>query len=339
MDEKEMDEMNRGGGKVRGPAAETGEPASGKRHGPAHGGHAHSHAHAEPLDHLNRAFLVGIVLNVAYVVVELAAGFFLNSVSLISDAGHNLSDVVSLVLALLAFKLARVKPNSKYTYGYKKSTVLVSLLNACILLVAVGVIVWESIGKLREPHPVEGGAIAWVAGVGIVINAFTAWLFMKDRKRDLNVKGAYLHMAADTLVSVGVLIAGVVIQLTGWYIVDPLIGIVVGVVILFSSWGLLRDSMTLTLDGVPRGIDPKKVKQTMLDQKGVIGVHHLHIWALSTTENALTAHVVVDDLAEEKEIKHAVKDALTGVGIQHATLELEKSGECAEQSHDIYCND
>ena len=173
MDEKEMDEMNRGGGKVRGPAAETGEPASGKRHGPAHGGHAHSHAHTEPLDHLNRAFLVGIVLNVAYVVVELAAGFFLNSVSLISDAGHNLSDVVSLVLALLAFKLARVKPNSKYTYGYKKSTVLVSLLNACILLVAVGVIVWESIGKLREPHPVEGGAIAWVAGVGIVINAFT----------------------------------------------------------------------------------------------------------------------------------------------------------------------
>ena len=254
MDEKEMDEMNRGGGKVRGPAAETGEPASGKRHGPAHGGHAHSHAHAEPLDHLNRAFLVGIVLNVAYVVVELAAGFFLNSVSLISDAGHNLSDVVSLVLALLAFKLARVKPNSKYTYGYKKSTVLVSLLNACILLVAVGVIVWESIGKLREPHPVEGGAIAWVAGVGIVINAFTAWLFMKDRKRDLNVKGAFLHMAADALVSLGVVVSGIVISATGWYVIDPIIGLVIAAVILVSTTHLLFDSLRLSLDGVPSGV-------------------------------------------------------------------------------------
>lgn len=304
---------------------------------------AHEHHHHHPAltydQTTGRNFILGIVLNLAFVLVEAGAGLWLGSLALLSDAGHNLSDVFSLLLALLAFRMMRIQPSQKYTYGYKRMTILVSLVNALLLFVAVAAILWSSVEKILHPSPVQGDVVAWVAGIGILVNAFTAYLFFKGKDHDLNVKGAYLHMAADTLVSVGVLIAGVVIQLTGWYIVDPLIGIVVGVVILFSSWGLLRDSMTLTLDGIPRGIDPKKVKQTMLDQKGVIGVHHLHIWALSTTENALTAHVVVDDLAEEKEIKHAVKDALTGVGIQHATLELEKSGECAEQSHDIYCND
>ena len=304
---------------------------------------AHEHHHHHPAltydQTTGRNFILGIVLNLAFVLVEAGAGLWLGSLALLSDAGHNLSDVFSLLLALLAFRMMRIQPSQKYTYGYKRMTILVSLVNALLLFVAVAAILWSSVEKILHPSPVQGDVVAWVAGIGILVNAFTAYLFFKGKDHDLNVKGAYLHMAADTLVSVGVLIAGVVIQLTGWYIVDPLIGILVGVVILFSSWGLLRDSMTLTLDGVPRGIDPKKVKQTMLDQKGVIGVHHLHIWALSTTENALTAHVVVDDLAEEKEIKHAVKDALTGVGIQHATLELEKSGECAEQSHDIYCND
>lgn len=304
---------------------------------------AHEHHHHHPAltydQTTGRNFILGIVLNLAFVLVEAGAGLWLGSLALLSDAGHNLSDVFSLLLALLAFRMMRIQPSQKYTYGYKRMTILVSLVNALLLFVAVAAILWSSVEKILHPSTVQGDVVAWVAGIGILVNAFTAYLFFKGKDHDLNVKGAYLHMAADTLVSVGVLIAGVVIQLTGWYIVDPLIGIVVGVAILFSSWGLLRDSMTLTLDGVPRGIDPKKVKQTMLDQKGVIGVHHLHIWALSTTENALTAHVVVDDLAEEKEIKHAVKDALTGVGIQHATLELEKSGECAEQSHDIYCND
>lgn len=305
--------------------------------------HEHHHHHHHPTltydQTTGRNFILGIVLNLAFVLIEAGAGLWLGSLALLSDAGHNLSDVFSLLLALLAFRMMRIQPSQKYTYGYKRMTILVSLVNALLLFVAVAAILWSSVEKILHPSPVQGDVVAWVAGIGILVNAFTAYLFFKGKDHDLNVKGAYLHMAADTLVSVGVLIAGVVIQLTGWYIVDPLIGIVVGVAILFSSWGLLRDSMTLTLDGVPRGIDPKKVKQTMLDQKGVIGVHHLHIWALSTTENALTAHVVVDDLAEEKEIKHAVKDALAGVGIQHATLELEKSGECAEQSHDIYCND
>ncbi len=304
---------------------------------------AHEHHHHHPAltydQTTGRNFILGIALNLAFVLIEAGAGLWLGSLALLSDAGHNLSDVFSLLLALLAFRMMRIQPSQKYTYGYKRMTILVSLVNALLLFVAVAAILWSSVEKILHPSPVQGDVVAWVAGIGILVNAFTAYLFFKGKDHDLNVKGAYLHMAADTLVSVGVLIAGVVIQLTGWYIVDPLIGIVVGVAILFSSWGLLRDSMILTLDGVPRGIDPKKVKQTMLDQKGVIGVHHLHIWALSTTENALTAHVVVDDLAEEKEIKHAVKDALAAVGVQHATLELEKSGECAEQSHDIYCND
>lgn len=295
--------------------------------------HEHHHHHHHPTltydQTTGRNFILGIVLNLAFVLIEAGAGLWLGSLALLSDAGHNLSDVFSLLLALLAFRMMRIQPSQKYTYGYKRMTILVSLVNALLLFVAVAAILWSSVEKILHPSPVQGDVVAWVADIGILVNAFTGLSVFQGKDHDLNVKGAYLHMAADTLVSVGVLVAGVVIQLTGWYIVDPLIGIVVGVAILFSSWGLLRDSMTLTLDGVPRGIDPKKVKQTMLDQKGVIGVHHLHIWALSTTENALTAHVVVDDLAEEKEIKHAVKDALAAVGVQHATLELEKSGECA----------
>ena len=215
----------------------------------------HDHHHHLPVDHLNRAFVLGIVLNLVFVCVEFGAGLWFDSVALISDAGHNLSDVVSLVLSLIAFRLARVKPTASYTYGYRKSTVLVSLLNACILLVAVGVILVESVRKLYDPQPVDGDSIAWVAGIGIVINAFTAWLFIRDKEKDLNVKGAYLHMAADTLVSVGVLVSGIVIRLTGWYAIDPVVGIAIALVILFSTSKLLHDSLRLSLDGVPVGID------------------------------------------------------------------------------------
>lgn len=299
----------------------------------------HDHHHHLPVDHLNRAFVLGIVLNLVFVCVEFGAGLWFDSVALISDAGHNLSDVFSLLLALFAFRMMQVKPSKKYTYGYKKMTILVSLVNAVLLFGAVVVILWSSIHKIMRPSPVDGDMVAWVAGVGILVNAFTAYLFFKGKDKDLNIKGAYLHMAADTLVSVGVLVAGIVIQFTGWYIIDPLIGIAVSVVIIFSSWGLLRDSLVLTLDGVPRNIDTRKVKEAMLAQKGVISVHHLHIWALSTTENALTAHIVVDDMKHEREIKDAIKDAMFHCGIQHSTLELEKSGECHEEHHDIFDND
>lgn len=295
---------------------------------PPHHDHA-GHTHGLPaLDHLNRAFLLGITLNLVFVAVEFAAGLWLDSMALISDAGHNLSDVVSLVLALLAFKLMRLKPSAKYTYGYKKSTVLVSLLNACILLVAVGMILVSSILKLKNPDPVSGDAVAWVAGIGILINAFTAWLFLKDKDRDLNVKGAYLHMAADALVSVGVLISGLIIQYTGWYAIDPLIGILIALVILASTAKLLHESLRLSLDGVPEGIDTQAVSRAIRQaDPDILGVHHVHIWALSTTENALTAHIVVKNLQQIAPVKDKIKQLLETFHIQHVTLEMESSGE------------
>lgn len=292
--------------------------------------HSHQHSHAINAESLNKAFIIGIVLNLAFVVIEFAAGFWFDSLALLSDAGHNLSDVVSLVLALLAFRLAKVKANERYTYGYKKSTILVSLLNAVILLVAVGAIVIESIHKLNNPAVVPGGAIAWVAGVGVLINAFTAFLFMKDKEKDLNVKGAYLHMAADALVSVGVLVAGIVISRTGWYIIDPIIGLIVAVVILISTWNLLHDSLRLTLDGVPTSIDSQKVVKAIRALPGVDDVHHIHIWAISTTENAPTAHIVLKQPEGMQEVKHLIRHRLEDFGIGHATLEFEVPGEHCE---------
>lgn len=292
--------------------------------------HSHQHSHAINAESLNKAFIIGIVLNLAFVVIEFAAGFWFDSLALLSDAGHNLSDVVSLVLALLAFRLAKVKANERYTYGYKKSTILVSLLNAVILLVAVGAIVIESIHKLSNPAVVPGGAIVWVAGVGVLINAFTAFLFMKDKEKDLNVKGAYLHMAADALVSVGVLVAGIVISRTGWYIIDPIIGLIVAVVILISTWNLLHDSLRLTLDGVPTSIDSQKVVEAIRALPGVDDVHHIHIWAISTTENALTAHIVLKQPEGMQEVKHLIRHRLEDFGIGHATLEFEVPGEHCE---------
>lgn len=292
--------------------------------------HSHQHSHTINAKSLNKAFIIGIVLNLAFVVIEFAAGFWFDSLALLSDAGHNLSDVVSLVLALLAFRLAKVKANERYTYGYKKSTILVSLLNAVILLVAVGAIVIESIHKLSNPAVVPGGAIAWVAGVGVLINAFTAFLFMKDKEKDLNVKGAYLHMAADALVSVGVLVAGIVISRTGWYIIDPIIGLIVAVVILISTWNLLHDSLRLTLDGVPTSINSQQIVESIRALPGIDDVHHIHIWAISTTENALTAHIVLKQAEDMQEVKHLIRHRLEDFGIGHATLEFEVPGEHCE---------
>jgi cobalt-zinc-cadmium efflux system protein len=295
----------------------------------------HPHSHTVNTGSLNRAFMLGIVLNVLFVVTEFVAGFWFDSLSLLSDAGHNLTDVVSLVLALLAFRLAKVKPNKHYTYGYKKSTILVSLLNAVILLVAVGGIVIESLHKFSHPTPVEGGAIAWVAGVGVLINGFTAFLFLRDKEKDLNAKGAYLHMAADALVSVGVLVAGIVIAQTDCYVIDPVIGLIVAVVILFATWKLLHDSVRLTLDGIPAGINLQQVVDTMRAVSGVRDVHHIHIWALSTTENALTAHIVQSPDSRPEEIKHQIRHKLEELGITHATLELESVEEhCEEDEND-----
>ena len=295
--------------------------------------HEHHH-HEHTVTSLNKAFILGIALNVAFVVVEFAVGLSYGSMGLLSDAGHNLSDVASLLLAMLAFRLAQAQATPRYTYGYKKSTVLVSLLNAIILLVAVGIILAESIEKLRNPQPIAGGVIVWVAGVGILINAFTAFLFLKDKERDLNIKGAYLHLMADALVSVGVVISGVIISYTHWYIIDPIIGIAIAIVILVSTWNLLRDSLRLSLDGVPAGISAEKIRKLLLQVDGVREIHHLHIWALSTTQNALTAHVVVASLEDGEAVKNRIKEILSEEHIPHATLELETAAECCTDRTD-----
>ena len=294
--------------------------------------HEHHDHHHHEINSLNKAFIIGIILNLIFVVAEFIAGFWFNSLGLLSDAGHNLGDVASLVLAMLAFRLAKVHPTSSYTYGYKKSTVLVSLLNAVILLVAVGIIIAESISKLFHPQPVAGDAIAWVAGIGVVINGITAWLFMKDKDKDLNVKGAYLHMAADALVSIGVVASGLLIARTGWYIVDPVIGLIIAVIIVYSTWGLLRDSIRLSLDGVPSGTNPEEVARLINSVSGVKNVHHLHIWAISTTETALTAHVFINNALMMESIKQEIKERLHSSGIGHATLEFETDNTCCKEN-------
>ena len=292
--------------------------------------HHHHHHHGAPAS-IGAIFIVSIALNALFVIIEAAVGLWQDSMSLLSDAGHNLSDVLSLVLVLVAFRLAKHRSTNRYTYGYKKSTVLISLLNALILLVAVGAIVAESIHKLRQPAALDGGVISWTAGVGIVINGLTTLLLMKGQKEDLNVRGAFLHMAADTLVSVGVVISGVVIRLTGLYIIDPIVSLIIALVILITTWDLLSDSLRLSLDGIPEGIDIAHIEEQMLQTDNVLDVHHVHIWAISTTENALTAHVVIKDLSTMEQTKRQLKHQLSDLGICHATLEIEnKDSDCHE---------
>lgn len=291
--------------------------------------HHHHHDHAPKITHLTRAFIIGIVLNAVFVAVEVVIGLSSHSLSLLTDAGHNLSDVASLALALLAFKLSGAAKNSQYTYGYKRSTIIVSLLNAIILLASVVIIVYEAINRFIHPEPIAGGTIAWVAFVGILVNGVTAWLFMQDKEKDLNVKGAYLHMAVDAVVSLGVVISGLVIYFTHWFWVDSLVSVIIAVVIIGGTWSLLKDSLRLSLDGIPKELDLKKVTSAMLKTQGVLSVHHVHIWALSTTENALTAHLVIDQnaVASFSHIKEELRHELLHLNIQHSTFEPEFSAE------------
>lgn len=296
----------------------------------SHEHHHHHHAVAADNKKMRTILWTAIALNLLFVGVEAGVGLWQNSLSLLSDAGHNLSDVFSLVLVVVGLHLVQLHSNSRYTYGYKKSTILISLANALLLLIAVGVIVAESIHKLSEPSSIDGTVISWTAGVGILINGLTTLLLMRGQKGDLNIRGAFLHMAADTLVSVGVVISGIVITHTGWFIIDPIISIVIALVILISTWELLRDSMRLALDGVPEGIEVEEVTQLMRSTEHVTDVHHLHIWAMSTTENALTAHVVIDDERQTSSVRKALKEALNDHGITHATIEIEYGEGCGD---------
>lgn len=296
-----------------------------------HHEHHHHHHVAADNEQMRKILWAAIILNLLFVGVEAGVGLWQNSLSLLSDAGHNLSDVFSLVLVVIGLHLVQVHSNERFTYGYKKSTILISLANAILLLVAVGVIIAESVHKLREPAAIDGTVISWTAGIGILINGLTTFLLMRGQKDDLNIRGAFLHMAADTLVSVGVVISGIIITYTGWYIIDPIVSIVIAIVILVSTWELLRDSMRLALDGVPEGIEVEEVAEAMRGADHVTDVHHLHIWAMSTTENALTAHVVIDDEHEASAVRKALKETLHEQGITHATIEIENDGDCCDK--------
>lgn len=297
----------------------------------SHEHHHHHHHVAADNGQMRKILWTAIILNLLFVGVEAGMGLWQNSLSLLSDAGHNLSDVFSLVLVVVGLHLVQLHSNEHYTYGYKKSTILISLANALLLLLAVGVILAESVHKLREPAAIDGAVISWTAGVGILINGLTTVLLMRGQKGDINIRGAFLHMAADTLVSIGVVISGLVISHTGWFIIDPIISIVIAIVILVSTWELLRDSMRLALDGVPEGIETEEVMEAMQETAHVTDVHHLHIWAMSTTENALTAHVVIDDEHEATAVRKALKEALREHGITHATIEIESGEGCCDK--------
>lgn len=289
-------------------------------HGHSHGGPGHSHAPAD----FGRAFAIGIVLNLGYVVLEATFGLISGSLALLADAGHNLSDVLGLLLAWAATWLAKRRPTAKRTYGYKRGPILASLANAVILLVAVGVIVWEAVHRLITPEPVASGTIIWVAAIGVFVNAGTAWLFMSGRKGDLNIRGAFLHMAADAGVTVGVIIAALLIQWTGWQWLDPAISLVIAVVILVGTWGLLRESVNLAMNAVPEGIDQSEVEAYLRGLPGVQDLHDLHIWGMSTTETALTVHLVRTEAGSDGELLHRIThEVRERFEIGHATMQLE----------------
>jgi cobalt-zinc-cadmium efflux system protein len=298
-------------------------------HGDDHGhGHSHGHVgHSHAPDHFGFAFAAGVTLNTVFVVAELAFGYAANSLALISDAVHNFSDVISLLLAWAALWLARKQPTQQHTYGYRRASILAALVNAGLLLIAVGGIAVEAINRIQEPAAVAGWTVVLVAALGILVNGGTALLFMRGRHGDLNIRGAYLHMAADAGVSFGVVIAALVIMATGWLWVDPVISLCIAAVVLASGWGLARDSVNLALDGVPKGIELAKVKDYLVTLEGVTELHDLHIWAMSTNETALTAHLVRPAGFNDAFLHGVCEELSHRFNIHHATLQIEASSE------------
>ena len=289
-----------------------------------HSGHGHAHGHHHgPVDTGDWRYAVGLIVNLAFVGIEFGAGVFSGSTALMADAGHNLSDVLGLAMAGGAAWLARRAAGPGKTYGYGKATVLAALANALLLIFACGAIAIEAVRRLAEPAPVMSGLIMGVAAVGFVINLGTALLFMRDQHSDLNARGAYLHMMADAAVSIGVVLAGAAILFTGWSIIDPLVSIVIVGVILWGTWGLLRDSVNLALDAAPRGVDVEAIRAAFLALPGVSAVHDLHVWGLSTTDTALTAHLVHDRPDPAALLAEAQSMARARFSIRHTTLQLE----------------
>ena len=286
--------------------------------------HAHGHAgHSHAPDNFGFAFAVGVALNTVFVVAELIFGYAANSLALISDAVHNFSDVIALLFAWGGAWLARKQPTQQHTYGYRRATILAALINAGLLLIAVGGIAVEAVNRIQAPAEVAGWTVIWVATLGIVVNGGTALLFMRGRHGDLNIRGAYLHMVADAGVSFGVVIAAGVIMLTGWLWVDPAISLCIAAVVLASGWGLARDSVNLALDGVPKSIELAAVRDYLSGLDGVTEIHDLHIWAMSTNETALTVHLVRPGGHDDPFLHGVCEELSHRFNIQHATLQVE----------------
>ncbi len=293
--------------------------------------HSHGHAgHSHAPDNFGWAFAIGAALNTAFVIAELIFGYAANSLALISDAVHNLSDVIALLLAWGAAWLAQKQPTQRHTYGYRRASILAALFNAGLLLVAVGGIVVEAVNRLFAPAPVAGWTVVMVAALGVAINGFTALLFMRGRHGDLNIRGAYLHMVADAGVSLGVVVAALIIMLTGWLWLDPAISLAIAAVVFWSGWGLARDSVNLALDGVPRSIELVRVRDYLAGLEGVAEVHDLHIWAMSTNETALTAHLVRPGGSDDAFLHGVCEELSRRFNIHHATLQIEAGAEACK---------
>jgi cobalt-zinc-cadmium efflux system protein len=291
--------------------------------------HQCAHHDHSPI-HCGRAFAIGVFLNIVFVAVEASYGWWVNSLALLADAGHNLSDVLGLLMAWGGYALAKVAPSRRRTYGWRGSTILAAVFNSLLLMAAVGGIAWEAIGRFQQPSPVEAPVVIFVALVGVVINTLTALMFMRGRKHDLNIRGAYLHMAADALLSLGVVVAGIVIWQTGWLWVDPATSLVIAAVILVSTWSLLRESLDLAMHAVPAGIDIDEVEHFLVSLPGVREVHDLHVWAMSTTEVALTAHLVKPGAENDDELLRQTAEALHDrFEIRHSTIQIERDVEAA----------
>lgn len=280
--------------------------------------HSHAH-HIHAVESLNVVYYIAIALNFGFVIVEALAGVYSNSTGLLSDAGHKMIDVFSLLIALLAFRLAASKPSSRYTYGYRKASVLISLFNALLLVCAVCVIVFESVSKLMEPAPVNGAAVSWTAAAGILVSGISALLMMRFQKKDINTRGAFLHMATDSLLSLGVVISGIVISLSGLYAIDPIVSLVIAAVILYNSVRLLGESVRMIIDGVPRGVDYDAVKSLVAGCGGVKAVEELHVWAVSINQTALTARVAVD--GDAGAVRRTLHEELEKRGFSPVTIE------------------
>ena len=299
------------------------------------GHHSHSHSHSPP--NYTFAFALGIGLNVVYIGVEITYGLAVDSLALLADAGHNVSDVLGLLLAWAGYRLSQIPPSTRHTYGWRSGSILAAFLNAILLLIAVGAISWEAIQRFSHPVQVSGNTIMAVAGVGVVINLFTALLFLRGRKNDINIQGAFLHMAADAGVSLGVVFAGLMTKFYPLHWIDPSVSLLVAVVILLSTWSLFRDSTALLLHAVPRSIDPLKVTTLLQKHQNVTAIHDLHIWAMSTTETALTAHLVVHQGSQHDQVLDTLRRELADqFGIDHVTLQLEGESDigCPQEKKD-----